>query len=414
MSGSVLFVTYGGGHIAKVAPVVKELERRGVRCTVLALTVGFAVAQRMGLSPLGYKDLLHLVDSERALALGDGLLEGNRHPDVDELESRAYLGINYLDWITRFGEEGAALRYREGGRRSFLPLDFMGRVIDALQPSGVVSTSSPRSEQAAIEAAVARGIPSLTIMDLFALPYDIYLKQPLHADRITAMSDVVRQNLEAAGISSDRIRVTGCPAYDALQGPAAAAAGAALRKSLGWESLKVVMWAGYKEEGPLVSAGWEGTAFGLEVEQRLRDWVARASDAALIVRYHPNQFHYFPSLGEQERVYLARPAEEAVQPQLHASDVVIVQTSTVGLEAALIGKRVLALQYAPSVIELGFDFSALGMAEGVSSMEDLVPVLEGAATSTAARILPPPGPAAPRVADEILALVVQCGRTAQG
>ena len=267
MSASVLFVTYGGGHIAKVAPVVKELERRGVRCTVLALTVGFAVAQRMGLSPLGYKDFLHLVDSERALALGDSLLEGNRHPDVDELESRAYLGINYLDWIGRFGEEGAAQRYREGGRRSFLPLDFMGRVIDALQPSVVVSTSSPRSEQAAIEVAVARGIPSLTIMDLFALPYDIYLKQPVHARRITAMSEVVRQNLMAAGIAAGRIRVTGCPAYDALQEPGAAAAGAALRRSLGWEKLKVVLWGGYKEEGPLVPLHWEGTAFGLEVER---------------------------------------------------------------------------------------------------------------------------------------------------
>jgi len=414
MSGCVLFVTYGGGHIAKVAPVVKELERRGVRCSVLALTVGFAVARRMGLSPLGYKDFLHLVDGEQALALGDGLLDGNRHPDVDELESRAYLGINYLDWITRFGAEEAARRYREGGRRSFLPLDFMGRVIDALQPSVVVSTSSPRSEQAAIEAAVARNIPSLTIMDLFALPYDIYLKQPVHADRITAMSDVVRQNLEAGGISGDRIRVTGCPAYDALQEPAAAAAGAALRKALGWESLKVVMWAGYKEEGPLVPAGWEGTAFGLEVERHLRNWVARTPDAALIIRYHPNQFHYFPSLGRQDRVFLASPAEEAVQPQLHASDMVVVQTSTVGLEAALIGKRVLALQYAPSVIELGFDFSALGMAEGVPSMDDLVPMLEGATAGTAARILPPAGPAAPRVADEIVALAALSRRASQG
>ena len=415
MSVCVLFVTYGGGHIAKVAPVVKELERRGVRCTLLALTVGFAVAQRMGVSPLGYKDFLHLVDRERVLALGDGLLEGNRHPDVDELESRAYLGINYLDWITQFGEKGAALRYREGGRRSFLPLDFMGRVIDALQPSVVVSTSSPRSEQAAIEAATTRGIPSLTVMDLFALPYDIYLRQPVHADRITAMSDVVRHNLEVAGIARDRIRVTGCPAYDALQEPAAAAAGTALRKLLGWESLKVVMWAGYKEEGPLVPAEWEGTAFGLDVERRLRAWVARTPGVALIVRYHPNQFHYFPSLGAQERVYLAQPALEPVQPQLHASDVVIVQTSTVGLEAALIGKRVLALQYAPSVIELGFDFSALGMAEGVPAMGDLVPVLERPADDTGTRrILPPAGPAAPRVADEILALVARGGRTVQG
>jgi hypothetical protein len=412
VSGGILFVAYGGGHIAKVAPVVKELQRRGVHCTVLALTVGFRAAQRLGLNPVGYRDFLHLVDADRALRLGRELLAGNQHPDVDEQESLAYLGINYLDWVERHGEEEAARRYRQGGRRSFLPLSFLGRILDDLRPDLVVSTSSPRSEQAAIEAAVQRGIPTLTIMDLFGLPYDIYLRQPVHADRITVMSEVVRRNLMAAGIGGSRIRVTGCPAYDALQDPMHAAAGAAFRRERGWESRQVVMWAGYMEEGPQALPEYRGTAFGLEVERRLREWVAGRPDAALIVRYHPNQFHYFPSLGEQDRVYLAQPAAEPPQGQLHASDVVIVQTSTIGLEAALIGKRVLNLQFAPSVIELGFDYAQLGLAEGVSSMEDIVTVLERPpSASSAAKILPPPGLAAARVADEILALA---GVRAQG
>jgi hypothetical protein len=175
---------------------------------------------------------------------------------------------------------------------------------------------------------------------------------------------------------------------------------------MGWQGLHVVMWAGYKEEGPSVPAAWEGIKFGLEVESRLRAWVRTRSDVALIVRYHPNQFHYFPSLGAQERVYLAQPALEPVQTQLHASDTVIVQTSTVGLEAALIGKRVLNLQYAPSVIELGFDYSALGLAEPVRTMEDLVPVLQTpGGQSASGKVLPPGGPAAPRVAAEIRSLM---------
>lgn len=401
----ILFVTYGGGHIAKVAPVVKDLQARGVRCTVLALTVGYAAARRLGLLPLGYKDFLHLTDTTRVLAMGRSLLEGNRHPDVDEEESCAYLGINYLDWVTRYGEYEAARLYAEGGRRTFLPLDFLSRVVDHLAPTVVVSTSSPRSEQAAIQVAVERGIPSLTMLDLFALPYDAFPRQPVHAERITVMSDIVRRNLEFAGVAPAKIRVTGCPAYDALHEPANVAAGAAFRAVRGWENLRVHMWAGYMEEGPLAKPGERGTAFGLEVERRLRDWVARTPDAALIVRYHPNQFHYFPSLGEQERVYLARPNEEPPQPQLHASDVVIVQTSTVGLEAAIIGKRVLALRYAPSVIELGFDYSELCLADGVSDMDDLIPALERPSTlQEDRRILPPAGRAAPRVANEILAL----------
>ena len=120
-------------------------------------------------------------------------------------------------------------------------------------------------------------------------------------------------------------------------------------------------------------------------------------------------------LGEQERVYLAQPAEEPVQTQLHASDVVVVQTSTVGLEAALIGKRVLNLQYAPSVIDLAFDFSQLGLAEGVASMDALVPMLQRAPSETEeGRVLPPPGLAAPRVAQQILELRSGGARTPQG
>lgn len=406
-----MFVAYGAGHIAKVAPVAKVLQAQGVPCLVLALTVGYAAALRLGLQPLGYRDFKHLADP-RAPEVGRTMLEGNQHPDVDEHESCCYLGINYLDWVEQFGEQEARNRYERGGRRSFHPIRFIGRVIDELRPVAVVSTGSPRSEQAALEAAQARGIPSLTIMDLFGLPYDPYLRQEIKADRITVMSEMVRANLLRAGVPAGRIRVTGCPGYDALYEPAHAAAAAQWRREMGWEHLRVVMWAGYKEEGPAVPPQWSGIAFCTEVERRLRDWVSSRQDVALLVRYHPNQFHHFPDLGPQERVYVAQPPVEPIQVQLHASDTVIVQTSTVGFEAMLIGKRMLNLQYAPSVIELGFDYCALGMAEGVASMEELVPVLERPqAVKVKDDVLPPPGPAAPRVAAEIRDLMRLAGRT---
>lgn len=411
LSRGAMFITYGGGHIAKVAPVVRELQQRGVRCTVLALTIGHAVALQMGLEPLGYRDFLHLVDADRATRYGRELLEGNRHPQVDEHESCCYLGINYLDWVDRYGDEEAARRYAAGGRRTFYPIGFMRSVLQDVRPDVVVSTGSPRSEHAALEAARDLGIPSLTILDLFGLPYDPYPRQPVTADRITVMSEFVRGNLLAAGISDAKLRVTGCPAYDAMHDPAHAQAGAAWRRSLGWDGLHVVMWAGYMEEGANVPPEWQGTGFGVEVEKRLRAWVARGRDRALVVRYHPNQYHYFPDLGAQERVYLARAGREPVQPQLHASDTVIVQTSTVGLEAALIGKRVINLRHAPSVIDFEFDFSAIGLAEGVDSMDGMVDALEHPRpVQRDPRVMPPPAPAAPRVADEILDLARPAAR----
>jgi hypothetical protein len=405
--GPVLFVCYGGGHIAKVAPVLRELTARGVDCRVMALTAGYRIAQQAGLSPLGYRDFLHLADDpDKVLQFGRSLVAGNAHPDVDEHESHCYLGINYAEWVDTHGAEAARQLYAQGGRRIFLPVRFMGKVLDQIRPACVVTTSSPRSERAATEAAVARGIPTLNIMDLFGLPYDIYPRQPVHADRITVMSEYVKNNLMAAGIDASRIAVTGCPAYDALHDPASLREAAVFLDRMGWQGKTVVMYPGYLEEpAPNCPKEFEGVGFGLEVERRLRQWVERSPDRALVVRYHPNQYHEFPSLGEQDRVYVSNPTREPVSFLVNASDVVVVQATTVGLEAALAGKRVLNLRFAPSVINLDFDYSVIGLAEPVGSMDEILSSLDNPGSRPPpAKVLPPPGPAAPRVADQILQL----------
>jgi hypothetical protein len=86
--------------------------------------------------------------------------------------------------------------------------------------------------------------------------------------------------------------------------------------------------------------------------------------------------------------------------------VVINQVSTVGLEAALIGKRVLNLEFAPSVARVDFDLSSLGPSEPVASLDRLAPALESPAQGDAGRKMTvPEGPAAPRVASEVLRLL---------
>ena len=409
----VLFVTYGNGHIAKVAPVAQALREVGAQVQVMALTLGFRQAQRLGLQPMGYRDFLHLVDRERALAFGRQLLSENRHPDVDDEESVAYLGINYLEWVDRYGEDEAARRYAQGGRRSFTPVGFIGRVVDELQPALVVSTASPRSEQAAIEAAVERGIPCMTMMDLFALPHDNFRRNDVFADRITVLSEFARDNLLDAGLDPARLVVTGCPAYDRLFEPEGVWAGAAWKESMGWTGLRVVLWAGNLEEAaPNVPKEYLGNRLGRLVETRLREWVARRPDVALVVRYHPNQYHLFEDLGPQERVYRSNPTRDPLLPQLHACDSIVTQTSTVGFEGAMIGKRLLALSFSPWVINFEFDYGRLGLGQSVPGLDDLVPMLEsGPPASLDRRAFPPEGPATPRVLAQMLDLMAHGPRS---
>ena len=407
MAAPVLFVTYGNGHIAKVAPVVKALEAQEVACSVLALTLGYQQAQRLGLNPLGYKDFLHLVDAGKALHYGRMLLSENRHPDVDEFESCCYLGINYLEWVETYGEAGAAQLYAEKGRRGFLPVKFLGRVIDTVGASVVVSTSSPRSEQAAIEAAVWRKLPSLTMLDVFANPHDTYLYHEIYAHRITAPSRLAAQQLRHAGFDPARIRVTGCPAYDYLSDPTHEGEGSALKHSFGWDGLSVLLWAGSMEAAtPDASPEYVGAGLCQMVEQRLREWVRSRPDVALIVRYHPTEYHLFADQGLQERVYVSNPSVDRLRAQLHAADTVLVQASTVGFEAALMGKRLLNLAFSPRVISTEYDFSKLGLGEAVTSMEELTAVLNRSRSQVVdLGGRPPPGAATPRVVAEILSLM---------
>jgi hypothetical protein len=166
------------------------------------------------------------------------------------------------------------------------------------------------------------------------------------------------------------------------------------------------MWAGNIEEpGPGVTPETAGTALALDVERRLRTWVEADPKAALLVRYHPSQYHLFQHLGTHPRIYVSVPTQDPLGPQLHASDIVVVQTSTVGFEAALIGKRVMSLSWSPMVQNMDFDYGKMGLGESIARAEDLVPALSAPGHAPDREVFPPPGRATPRVVAEIYALM---------
>ncbi len=373
----VLLVAYGGGHITMVVPVMRELERRGVRCNLMALTTGCNKARQMGMQPKGYRDFVHLLDNlDEVMAWGDKLADANSHPEVDPLETRLYMGVNYTEWVHEYGEARAAELYAEGGRRAFLPRAFMRRVLADLKPDAVVTTNSPRTEQASIEAAVALGIPVLSMIDLFAKWYDPYLKRNVHADRIAVIDEFTKSNIVRAGVNPVRVVVTGNPAFDSLASPDSIRQAQLLRQRLGWADKKVILFAGQLEELEGTPEHWRGPLFVVEVETCLRQWVAEREDRALIVRYHPNEFHAFPDLGQHPRVYSSQPGVEALHPVLLASDAVVVQTSTVGLEAAISGRKVLSLSFSPAVRPDFWDYGEMGLGTSVPLLGDLTRLID--------------------------------------
>ncbi|WP_225580910.1 UDP-N-acetylglucosamine 2-epimerase [Acidovorax sp. ACV02] len=388
-------------------PVVRALRaiRPNVHVDLIALTTAKSAAAAAGERSLAFCDLMHLADEPFAKEWGERLTVGNTHPAVDPAETAAYMGVNYWDLTRQHGADGARVLYAREGRYGFYPIHFFRRVVACLSPDVVVATNSPRSEHAALDAAMDAGIPTLSMIDLFAMAGDPYLRRARHADRVTVMLPQVRDNLVTAGMEASRIVVTGNPAFDSLFDPAQRQAAMELRRSLGWDGLKIFLWAGIIERLPSEGgAVAPGTAFGEAVEAVLRRWCARRPDVAAIVRYHPNEAHHFAAQPPQERVHLSRPLRDPLHPQILSARTVLVTGSTVGVEAASAGVPVLSLESSGSNSVMSYE--KLGISRGVPSLEALEACLDEAADSTPSvkSAETQPGPASPRIAQEIIAL----------
>ena len=362
-----------------VLPVIRALSRLApdMKIDLMALTTAAHEARRQGFECLGYRDFASWYDARALAAVAAPLLADARHPLVDEAESVAYLGINLLDLQEQLGVQAARQLFAEKGRWAFRPRLFMERLLRHLRPDVVVATNSPRSEQAALDAAMSLGIPGVCMVDLFSPAGDPFLERTQYADRIVTISELGKSNMVAGGVPSERIRVTGNPAFDSLRDPRHAADAAADREALGWSGLRVILWAGHLElMPPGMGQVADPAAFPRQAEACLRDYVAHHPDTALVIRYHPNHAASFRSEVAQERVLWSEPAQRHTHRDIALADVVVVQATTVGLEAAIAAKSVLSLDHSPS--RHIFPCSEQGVSRGVPSFEALPGALDEA------------------------------------
>ena len=405
---SVLLVAYGGGHIPMVLSVMKALRQQqpSIKLELIALTTAYAAAVAAGEKPLGYADLQHLADPVFTVEWGQKLAPSKRHPTVSEEETRAYVGVNFWDLVQQYGMTQAQTLQAQKERYAYYPLHFFRRVLAHFKPDVVVATSSPRSEEAALHAAIEMGIPTLSMTDLFLRASDAYCRRAFYADIVTVFNEQVKQTLEACGVPGQKVLVTGNPAFDGLAGDELRVQSACWRESLGWTYKTVILWAGHVDDYTSINPDpLTATTYPLQVEAELRRWVDASEDRALIIRYHPNEMHLFPEGQRHPRVFLSTRAEHVHQVVL-AADLVIVQTSTVGLEAAVAGKPVIAMVNSPHSRRVDFNYENLGVAYAAQEVSDLPSVIEHALKSGCfAPALAGRGPAATIIAKEILRLV---------
>lgn len=392
---TVLAIAYGGGHMACLLPVIEQLRRAGeVRVEVIALTTAAAMCAQRGIPCRGFADFPE-VDEPRARRHGQRLAALNQaHPSVAPAESIAYLGASYRDLEDACGSDGAVERFARDGRQAFLPVASLARILASVQPQALLVTSAPRAEWAAVIAARAAGIPAVVVVDLFGLSERERLLNPRYGDVICVLSDGVRQGLLAGGRPADQVFVTGNPVFDGLAEPALRAGGRELRQQRGWDaSRRVITWASQPEPAD--------PQLPRRIEAALMAALTTHPDWHLVIRPHPSDVYAMPPAGPQ--LTLSTRADP-LHTLLAASDVVVTMTSTVGLEAALLGVPLVTWDASENTPYC--PYASMGIARGVTDLAELAPAIVQALAGHGPRPqLPPVGAATRLIAAQVLKIL---------
>ncbi len=367
----VLFVCYGSGHVRMVVPVAHALQAAGLaQVQVLGLTTAARVVRAAGLPLLQFKDFL-LPGDEAALALGQELL-ADMGAVQDPAESAAYLGLCFAELQAEVGPQEARARYARLGRQAFLPVNTLRRILQVVQPDLLVVTNSPRAERAAVLAAASIGLPSVCIVDLFAIDEVRWIGAPDYAQRVCVLNEEVKQFLISAGRKPEQVVVTGNPAFDVLQGPHPVRAGRELRHSQGWDDKRVLLWPSQTEPAVHPFDGRPGDpSLPEQVLAQLVAWVQDHADAVLCVR--PRAGEPMPALPSDPRIVVT--GQDWPLPELlHAVNTVVTLSSTVGLEGHLCGTRL--IQVLGSVFEDAMPLARFGVADAAVPLPGLHQALD--------------------------------------
>jgi len=203
----ILFVSYGGGHSRMLGPVISYIQNNHptISCTVIGLTTAFKHYKEMGFDVFGYKDFFSQ-DAE-VLKYGKTLQEFGKNHVIDEEETVCYLGASFRDLVKTIGYDQALNAYIKLGRACFYQYGSMEKIVSSLNPNIIVTTNSPRSEQAVIDCGKNKGIPTLSLVDLFGISEFNFIK----ADVICVPFKSTKKLLVERLLNTSKVVVTGSP-----------------------------------------------------------------------------------------------------------------------------------------------------------------------------------------------------------
>ena len=202
----VLFVSYGGGHINIINEVIKEIIKyKNIDFKVLALTTAYDKSVSLFSNKYikkisDYKDLFKK-DIEKINYYGSLILEDNYNASsgISKEDTLIYLGLSMFELVQTHGEQKAFDLYNKKQRQAFLPIKTMKKILEYEDISLVVTTTSPRFEEASLTAANELGMETIQILDLFGELYPLP-----KANHIVCMNSYISESLKRQGLIKNK------------------------------------------------------------------------------------------------------------------------------------------------------------------------------------------------------------------
>ena len=367
----ILFACYGGGHVQSLIPVILKLQKEDIHSLEV---IGFTTAKHTciehGIDALGYEVFLN-DDAREHEELARQLLPTELHSRVSLEESVAYHAVGISELIQKYGRERALEIFSTEGRSSFLPISTFSHYLTASKPDLIVTTSSPRSERAMLLAGEELGITTLCVSDLFLQHESEYICTEQYANNISVMSGYTASFLKDEGYVGN-IYITGNPAFDSLYN-IQTSEGPELRRRLGIPQVNhVVLWVCPSSSRTLTGKKFANTN---KVLAYLEEFVHQHPNVSVLIREHPSKSVIDRTL--QNKTIIC-PREISIEQCLSAADVVLLETSTVGLQAALLGIPVVTMNIGeyPPYAQLGLSFDVQNIKDVGDALLNPIPPVQ--------------------------------------
>lgn len=360
-----LLASYGGGHAQIITALTKGFLDRGDLPNIIGFTTGYHEMLQQGIDANSITELLVQEEDQEWLDLAELVTRNHKHPAITKQETLTYFALGLKDLSNLIGRTEALKKVQTEGRKAFEPIETMRRYIKKHKPDIVITTTSPRFELALLKAARRENVPCIAIGDLFLITESEWILQPEYADHIAVLSQEVADKLSLQGFPDERLHVTGNPAFDKLINVELGKRGY-LRQTLDIQNKKVIL---FPAAGGVVSK--MGRMF-LDIENvisQFESFCTRNPEFTYIIRTHPNR-----PLKIQKKIkhgYLDNGSFLSPEDAIVISDFVCVENSTMGLQAALVGKPTICIRFSDQVLYPNF-----GMAKSAASLEEAITLLE--------------------------------------